>query len=310
MIVFRCDVSPAGGLRPLRRCSHLAALLKKESGSVICCRQDKQALKFLSGQKVTFTLIKDPGMIDISAARAVVFDLDRFSSQDLGLLNLAKKTGVMTIQIVAAGGQVQAADIVITPGHEPGATLLHHKFRHFHKVKRKYRKKPVLVFVNLGDLLPYRDLRAVVDTLHRLRLRLKILADSSLKKADKRNLMKIYPGIHFCGRSESPARAYFEADLALIPPGDEALEAACVGTPALYLPLGKDQEAMADAWAARGLGVRIPSLGDFSVQSLRDAIAPLTPEIRGKMGAAGKALVDGLGVQRFLKNLKENGIIE
>ena len=139
---------------------------------------------------------------------------------------------------------------------------------------------------------------------------MKIVPGLSLKKADKRNLMKIYPGIHFCGRSESPARAYFEADLALIPPGDEALEAACVGTPALYMPMDKGQEALADACAAMGLGVKVPSLADLSVQAIRDAIAPLDLETREKMGAAGKALVDGLGVQRFFKILKENGIIE
>jgi spore coat polysaccharide biosynthesis predicted glycosyltransferase SpsG len=187
--------------------------------------------------------------------------------------------------------------------------LLHHKFRHFHQARRKYRKATKLVFIHLGDLLPYRDLRAIVDTLHRLRFKMKISPALGLKKADKRNLMKIYPGIRFCGRSESPARAYFEADLALIPPGEEALEAACVGTPALYMPFAQGQEAQADAWAGKGTGVKIPSLADFSVQALRDAIAPLTAERREKMGAAGKALVDGLGVQRFFKVLKENGII-
>jgi hypothetical protein len=46
------------------------------------------------------------------------------------------------------------------------------------------------------------------------------------------------------------------------------------------------------------------------VQSVRDALATLDQEAREKMGAAGKALVDGLGVQRFLKILKEKGVID
>ncbi len=127
-----------------------------------------------------------------------------------------------------------------------GSALLHHKFRHFNTAKRKYRKKIRNIFINLGDLLPYRDLRAIVETLHRLGYRMKIVPGLGLKKADKRNLMKIYPGSHFCGKSESPARAYFEADLALIPPGDEALEAAAVGTPALYMLQQKGDDALAD----------------------------------------------------------------
>jgi spore coat polysaccharide biosynthesis predicted glycosyltransferase SpsG len=190
-----------------------------------------------------------------------------------------------------------------------GSALLHHKFRHFNIVRRKYRKKIRNIFVDLGDLLPYRDLRAVVDALHRLGYKMKIAPGLTLKKADKRNLMKIYPGSHFCGKSESLARAYFEADLALIPAGEEALDAAAVGTPALFMPLLKEQELLADAFAGQGTGVRIPSLADFSVPTVRDAITPLTLERREQMGAAGKKLVDGLGVHRFFKILKDEGII-
>lgn len=310
MIIFRADVSPLNGLQQLRRCAYLAALLKNKKRVLLCAREDKRAAKFLAGHKVSFSLVKDPAAIDIAAAVAVVFDLTQFSGQDLTLLNKVKKEGVKTIQILGVGGQVQAVDIVVSIGTEPERALLHHKFRHFNKTRRKYRKSSRQIFIHPGDMLPYRDLRAIVDTLHRLHFQLKIAPGLTLKKADKRNLMKIYPGVHFCGRSESPARAYFEADLALISPGDEALEAACVGTPALYMPNAAGQEALADAWAAKGLGVRIPSLGDFSVETVRDAIAPLNLETRERMGAAGKALVDGLGVQRFLARLKELGIIE
>lgn len=309
MIIFRADVSPRTGLRSVRRCAWLASLLRKGNDVLLCCREDKQAAKFLAGAKIPFSLVKDPAACDVSEAGAVLFDLSSFSSQDIALLGKAKQNGVQTIQIVPCGGERQAADFVVSPCAELADALLHHKFRHFNRAKRKYRERTRLIFINLGDMLPYRGLRAIVDTLHRLRFRMKISPGLALKKADKRNLMRIYPGIHFRGKSESPARAYFEADLALIPPGDEALEAACVGTPALYFPVAKDQETLADAWAAKGLGVKIPSLADFSVDGVREALAPLNRETREKMGAAGRALVDGLGVQRFFKVLKENGII-
>jgi len=310
MIVLRADLSPQTGLRHVRRCAWLASLLRKKNEALLCCREDKRAAKLLAEMKVPFSLVKDPGAIDITEARAVVFDLSSFSSQDIALLEKAKKAGVKTIQIVPVAGERHPVDIFVSPFNEAESTLLHHKFRHFNRVKRKYRGKIKVVFINLGDSLPYRDLREVVDVLHRLRCRMKIAPGLGLKKADKRNLMRIYPGIHFCGKSESPARAYFEADLALIPPGEETLEAACVGTPALYMPLEKGQEALAEACATLNIGVRIPSLADFSVQTVRDAITPLDQETREKMGAAGRKLVDGLGVQRFFKVLKENGIIE
>jgi len=255
-------------------------------------------------------MAKDPAKIDLADATAIVFDVAPFSAPDNKLMEIAKKSGVKTVQIVVDEAERQPADITVSLFVQTGNALLHHKFRHFHQVRRKYRKATKLVFIHLGDLLPYRSLRAVVDTLHRLRLRMKIAPGLGLKKADRRNLMKIYPGTRFCGKSESPARAYFEADLALIPPGEEALEAACVGTPALYTPLDKGQENLAAACAGMGTGVPIPSLADFSIQALRDAIAPLTLERREQMGAAGKKLVDGLGVQRFFAILKEQGIIE
>lgn len=310
MILFRADLSTQSGLHSLRRCVWLASLLKKRGEALLCCRENKIAAKFLAAKGVLYSLIKDPETIDIAKARAIVFDVESFSIQDIALLNKARTFGITTVQFVPVAGRPQATDIVLSLESEAQSALLHHKFRHFNKARRKYRGKARNIFIHLGDMLPYRDLRKIVDVLHRLRHKMKIAPGLKLKKADKRNLMKIYPGIHFCGKSESPARAYFEADLALITPGEEALEAACVGTPALYLPLAKGQEALADHWTSQGLGVQIPSLTDFSVQSVRDALAPLTLERREQMGAAGKAMVNGLGVQRFFNILKEHGIIK
>jgi spore coat polysaccharide biosynthesis predicted glycosyltransferase SpsG len=307
MVIFRADVSPRTGLRSLRRCAYLAALLKKNNGALLCCREDKKAAKFLVERNLPVRFVKDPSTLDLAGAQALLFDLADFSPADKALLEKARQAGIKTMQILAADCAGQAVDIRIS-GAE--TALLHHKFRHFNTAKRKYRKKIRNVFIHLGDLLPYRDLRAIVETLHRLGYRMKIVPALSLKKADKRNLMKIYPGSHFCGKSESLARAYFEADLALIPPGDEAWEAAAVGTPALYMPLDKGHDALAGTCSGLGLGVKVPALADWSVQSIRDAIAPLDIEQREKMGAAGKALVDGLGVQRFFMVLKENRIIE
>jgi spore coat polysaccharide biosynthesis predicted glycosyltransferase SpsG len=306
MILFRVDISPQSGLSRLRRCVYLASLLKKDNQVLLCVREDKKTAKFLAEKNVPFTLAKDPGALEIAGAKAIIFDLDVFSAQDAVLLEKARKAGVKAIQLTPGGNGTAAVDIVISGAEY---ALLHHKFRHFNKAKRKYRKQIRNIFINLGDLLPYRDLRAIVDTLHRLRYKMKIEPSLSLKKADKRNLMKIYPGIHFCGKSESLARAYFEADVALVLPGEEALEAACVGTPALYMLHAKGQEALTETCTGLGIGMKSPSLADFSVQSVRDAMAPLNPETREKMGAAGKKLVDGLGVQKFFKVLKENGVI-
>ncbi len=306
MVIFRCDVSPRTGLRSLRRSAYLAALLKKDPGVLISSREDKKAAKFLAEGNLPVRFTKEPSALDPGAAQALVFDLDDFSVADKALLERARAAGIKTVQILSPGNAAQAADIQVAGA---GSALLHHKFRHFNTARKKYRKQVKSVFINLGDQLPYRDLREIVDTLHRLRCKLKIMPGLSLKKADKRNLMKIYPGTRFCGKSESPARAYFEADLALLLPADAAWEAAAVGTPALYLAMDKGHVALAETCSGLGIGVKAPLLAEWTVQSVRDSLAPLDQETREKMGAAGKLLVDGLGVQRFFKVLKEQGII-
>jgi spore coat polysaccharide biosynthesis predicted glycosyltransferase SpsG len=325
MIVFRADVAPQTGLRPLRRCAWLAALLKNSNPVQICSREEKKTAKFLAAQSIPFRLGKDPGAMDLDGVKAVVFDLPHFPACETSLMEKARKAGVKTVQIISSAGAVkQPVDILLQPLMEaeardetgqtflagPAYALLHHKFRHFHKAKRKYRKSIKNIFLNLGDLLSYRDLRRIVDILHRLRFKMKISPGLNLKKSDKRNLMKIYPGIRFCGRSESPARAYFEADLALVPAGEEILEAAAAGTPAVYFCQDPGQEALAAAWVEHRAGLRFGKMEDLALDSFRDAIAPLVLERREAMGAAGKALVDGLGVHRFINALKENGIIE
>jgi spore coat polysaccharide biosynthesis predicted glycosyltransferase SpsG len=323
MIIFRADISPQTGLQHLRRCAYLAALLKKNNDVLVCSREDKKAAKFLAEKSIREEMGKDQNAVDIAKAKAVIFDLPHFSAPDSALLEKAKKAGVKTIQIVSAGGEYQPAGICVFPfpGSAPTAAagttlmagaeyaLLHHKFRHFNQAKRKYHKNIRNIFINLGDYIPYRDLRQTIDTLHRLHLKVKIAPGLNLKKADKRNLMKIYPGIHFVGNTESLARSYFEADLALVPTGEEVLAAAAVGTPALYFCQEPGREALAAAWVDRQTGLKFGKLEALTIDSFRDMLPPLTLEHRETMGVAGRKLVDGLGVQRFLKILKENGII-
>ncbi|HOW44458.1 MAG TPA: hypothetical protein PK919_04725 [Candidatus Aminicenantes bacterium] len=310
MVIFRADATVRSGLSRLRRCAYLASQLRSTGDVLLLSREDKGAAKFLAGQKAPFRMLKDPAAFELAGAGTLLLDLDSYSQADAALLERARNGGVRTVLIAPPNGAPAAADRTVDPAREPQLALLHHKFRHFHQARRRYRRAVRHVFVSLGDALPYRELRAIVDVLHRLGLRVKVEPGPGLKKADRRNLARIYPGVRFRGRSESAARSYFEADLALVRPGDEALEAACAGTPALYLSLEKGEDGLAESWIARGLGAKSPGLADFSVQSVRAAIEPLDQATRERMGSAGRALVDGLGVQRLHAILREQGIVE
>ena len=111
------------------------------------------------------------------------------------------------------------------------------------------------------------------------------------------------------GKTESLARSFFEADIALIISGISAFEAASVGTPALYIFGTKEQKSVAEAFEKEGMGIKISNIDEFLNSDVIGIINSLSLEQRQKMGNRGKELIDGLGVYRVIDFLKNKGII-
>ena len=113
--------------------------------------------------------------------------------------------------------------------------------------------------------------------------------------------MKIKRAFTFARESESLARAYFEAGLALIPArrGSPGSGGGGDASPVHVLAQGT---GTAGRRRCRPWDRRENSLPRrfFRSSPVRAAIEPLDLETREKIGAAGKALVDRLGVQRFI----------
>jgi len=149
----------------------------------------------------------------------------------------------------------------------------------------------------------YRSLRSVVHMLTSHGFRLKIAPGFTFKSSVPKILKRIYPSIRFVGQPESLARSFFEADLAMVTPGTRAFEAAAVGTPALYLPLDKKQDAPAKSFEEKGLGLNLSQMASMTESLLLEKIASLTQEKRIAMGSTGKELVDGLGANRVISLL-------
>ncbi len=90
-----------------------------------------------------------------SSVKSVVFDLRYFSDEDIRLIHQAKTNNWTTVQVTHLGLNQQEVDYTIDASIDkmfpyskekkvlngPDYAILHHKFRHFHKVKRKYRGK-------------------------------------------------------------------------------------------------------------------------------------------------------------------------
>ncbi|MCP5102134.1 MAG: hypothetical protein GY950_02080 [bacterium] len=325
MLIFRTDASAETGFGHLKRSVYLASLLKNKIDILFCVNKDKVVLRFLEDRGTPYCLTKDlekqekePGKI-----KSVVFDLREFSPEDTRFLERAKQKKIKTVQVTDLGLSQQPVDYTIDASIEklfpyekekqlldgPGYALLHQKFRHFNKVKRKYRKTVKNVFISLGGGVQYRQLKALTDFLNRHRFNIKTAAGFYLKKSARKALKRLYPRLRFVGKTDNLARSFFETDVAVITAGTAAAEAAAVGTPALYLHYHKEQQFIAQSFEKKGTGLEISNIDDLLKGKFLDILSSLTLEKRIDMGNKGKQLVDGNGACRIVEFFQQEGII-
>jgi spore coat polysaccharide biosynthesis predicted glycosyltransferase SpsG len=325
MIIFRTDASVKTGFGHLRRSTCLASLLKNKTDILFCISSgsDKIVTRYLAEKKWSYCSLKQLKQTVPSSVKSVVFDLRYFSDEDIRLLHQAKTGNWTTVQVTDLGLNQQEVDYTIDAAVDkmfpyskdkkvldgPDYAILHHKFRHFHKVKRKYRKKIKKVFICLGGAVEYRKLRKVIDLSSRHQWEIKISPGFYLKRSAQETLRRIYPGIRFVGKTESLARPFFEADVALIGPGIAAYEAAAAGTPALYFYHHNEQKFIANSLEKKGVGLEIANIDDLLNVSLAEKMNALTLEKRIDMGRKAKQLVDARGVYRIIDFFEQHKII-
>lgn len=334
MLIFRTDASVTTGFGHLKRSTYLASLLKNKTGILFCVNNDKVVLRFLEDHRTPYCLLKELNGIEQKKAgeiKSIVFDLREFSPADIELLNRAKKNGIRTVQVTDLGLSKQPVDYIIdaslaqlfpydSTGNNagnndahvlsgPDYTILHHKFRHFNKVNRKYRQKVKSIFVSLGGAVQYRHLKELIDLLNRHQYNIKTAAGFYLKKAARKTLKRLYPRLRFVGKTESLARPLFEADVAIVTAGVAAAEAAAVGTPALYFHYNAEQQFIARSFQQHGAGLEISKIDDIQDAGIIEVIRSLALEKRVEMGAKAKQLVDGRGAVRIVEFFETEGII-
>ena len=323
MIVFRTSVSDEAGYRHLQRCIYLGAALRKDVDILFCVDKDKRTLELLKEKKFRVCLAGARETIEKENPETIVFDVYRFSKFDTELLDWATANKRRTVQFAKWGLDRQAVDVVIDDACSflmpyadgapqlggPEFAVLHHRFRHFNKSRRKYRSSNRNILIDLGETLDYRTFRETVDIVSRFVKHVKIVPGYFMKKGNKKTLKRIYQNVRFAGKTDSFARAYFEADVVLIPPGLEAYQAAATGTPALYLPVDQKQEEFASELEKRQLGLNLGVAASLSKKTFKAQLERLSLGTRLEMGATGKNLVDGRGAGRIIDFFEKNVII-
>ena len=323
MFLFRTEISPTLGSHRLYRCLILGLSLKQYGPVQFLINGDKTGKKLLIEKGFTLIPSIKEKLIKDSGCRCIIFDINRSSPDDIRLLNWAKSEGITTLQVGNLGSVWMDVEYIIdssldsdkksTTGkirsNGPEFSLLHHKFRHFFKVKRKYKKNIRHVLVSLGGAPQYRLLRKVIDELSRQQFQIKVAPGFYLKKSQRKVLKRLHPKLRFVGKTESLARSFFEADVACITAGQTVLEAAATGTPALYLYKDDMQRLHARQAENLGLGVVTGKLCSADIPYITGKINALTLDARQAMGMQGKSLVDGKGIYRFVDFFRNIGII-
>jgi len=325
MIILRTDASIKSGFGHLIRSTYLASLLKSKTGILFCISSgsDKIVTRFLEEKKWSYCSLKQMNQKLPATVKSVIFDLKYFSNEDIQLLHQAKTNHWTTVQVTDLGLDQQEVDYTIDAAVDkmfpysndkkilngPDYAILHHQFRHFNKIKRKYRKKIKKVLVCCGGAVEYKMLRIMIDLLSRRHREIKIAPGFYLKRSAQKTLKRIYPGIHFVGKTASLARPFFEADVALITPGVAALEAAAVGTPALYFYRHHEQKFVANSLEKKELGLEISNIDEIIHVNLEEKMNALTLEKRIDMGCKAKQLVDARGIYRVIDFFEKHKII-
>ncbi len=330
MLVFRTGATEKTGFGHVKRSVYLGSLLKNKCETLFCVNNDKVVRRFFDEGRIPYFVLKKNTDIqeqlgnrkEEQKPKGIIFDLREFSPIDLELLAWAKENDVKTIQVTDLGLCQQDVDFTIDASIEkrfpypspegllsgPDFAILHHKFRHFNMVKRKYRANLRNLFVSLGGGVQYRQLRDMVDMLSRHRFNIKIASGFYLRKSSRKTIKRLYPNVRFVGKTDNLARAFFEADVALITAGMAAAEAAAVGTPALYFYYHDEQKFIAESFQKQGAGLVISNIADVIERPTIDTLKRLDAETRIRMGEKGKKLVDGLGAYRIISLLEKEGV--
>ncbi len=316
MFLIRVDGSAQIGFGHLSRCAYLAQ--NHFPGKTLFLVREKESISFLNERKISY-LNGNNQTFDLKDFRAVIFDLDKFSEEDKSLLRQSHLLNLKTVQITDLGLDQQKADLIIDSSLEqiypysqeqkvalgPEYAILHHRFRHFNKIQRKYGKKIKKIFLCLGGGSDYRKLHDISAAFYRQGFQLKIAAGFSIKANIRKKMLRKFPGIRFCGKTDSLARSMFEADLAIICSGIAGFEAASAGTPALYLWHHQLQEFQASSFEKKGWGKKFCGLQTLKPDELVEYVKRIDYLSFIEYGLRAKREVDGLGAIRVKEKIFE-----
>lgn len=167
--------------------------------------------------------------------------------------------------------------------------VLYPRYRHFHLLEKEYRKKGKKVLVALSSMADYEEVVNAIYAVEREGLFPVFAPHFEFPRPLLSKLRLRFRKLKIIGPVQDLARAFWEADIALISGRLKPYEAASIGVPAVYW----EKDKITTEFQAEGAG-------EFYREGVLTELY-YSRDKREEMGRVGKSLVDGLGLKRMLE---------
>lgn len=307
MIVFITKASKEYGYGHLVRCKNLAQELEKSGFECEIFTEIKISQWWKNVELVVFDY---PPQYKKDETKSIKFILRKgkcipiIQITDLGMNQLKYIDYLIDASI--------QSDYTLSPKWNVlGGVLGGHEYAILHPEFAKYNRKPKPIneeikniFITLGGGATYEEFGTLINKLKRGNFNIKIAPGFTMSSFSKFKLSWLY-GVKIVRGSSNLAAYYHWADLAIITPGMARFEAACCGTPAIYIT--RNQHQVINAIEAYGLkiGWRSREIEKINENFWMYLIEEMSQEIRQQMSDNGKRLVDGKGTERIVEFIKE-----
>lgn len=342
-VIFRCDGSACIGLGHLVRCLALADGLRREGFSEITFLTkdyDKLILDKIRGRKFLVEALPYQAYLDEDLKRIIemvrendrtVVVIDSYAI-DTTYLEELKNTGALLICIddlaqihfpsdVVLNQNIYALEMKYSVEAQtklllgPRYALLRRGFLERHGERRLVKEKVGSVIVIMGGGDPDNQTLRVAEALGELdgseggRLVVHLVVGVGYQYHRQLCSASIArnPRVNVAHDPENLPQLMAEADLAVSAGGSTCYELAYLGVPNIIISLAGNQKKIAERLDAEGASRYLGYYEEVSVGDIKKTVENLMGdyERRKKMSSKGKKLVDGHGVKRVVKEVKE-----
>jgi UDP-2,4-diacetamido-2,4,6-trideoxy-beta-L-altropyranose hydrolase len=194
----------------------------------------------------------------------------------------------------------------------PRYALLRREFSIWREWKREIPSVARKILLTMGGSDPENITRRILEVMlgdSKLQGTV-IVGGSNPQRRELRKLAEQHPGtVRLVENATNMPELMASADIAVAAAGSTTLEICFLGLPALLIVSAENQRANAEELDRRGAAINLGTVSEVGLNEFGEHLVNLlnSPEGRKSMSETGRKLVDGLGAERVVARLNQNG---